>query len=304
VGDVWITGAVAVFFVALAGSIMSCSNPIPYAIMSTLIWFLPMLTAILGLLLTTGFMMAYYIPLIPFMIFTFSAMGWLIGVIESMIAAPLVALGIAHPEGNPLMGKAEPALMLITNIFLRPSLMVIGLICGIIMSYVAVWLLNIGFMAASQIVFQNAQGISWYLAWAALMLLYTILVITILNKVFTLIHLIPDNIMRWLSGGAGAALGSIEVGQMMGESKGQMEGASKAVGDAAAGQIGDAGKQVGGLAGKPEGGGGGGGGDGGGEQYGGDSGKGGGDEPPPEGGGDGAGGGGADAEAAVEGGGA
>ncbi len=83
------------------------------------LWLIPFLTALLLALFTTGAVLAFYLPLIPFLIFTFAAIGWFIGVIESIVAAPLVALGIMHPEGpSEVLGRSEQGFMLILGVFL------------------------------------------------------------------------------------------------------------------------------------------------------------------------------------------
>ncbi len=41
-----------------------------------------------------GIFLGYYLPLYPYMLFTFGVIGWIIIVIEAMVAAPLVAMGI------------------------------------------------------------------------------------------------------------------------------------------------------------------------------------------------------------------
>ena len=54
-----------------------------------------------------------------------------------MLAAPLVAFGLTHPEGHDFLGEAKQGAILLLGVFLRPVLMVIGLIAGMILSYVA-----------------------------------------------------------------------------------------------------------------------------------------------------------------------
>ncbi|CEG55847.1 type IVB secretion system protein DotA [Legionella fallonii] len=106
---------------------------------------LPLLLAWIGVMVTVGFTTAYYIPILPYMIFTFGTLAWIMAVIEAMVAAPVVALGVTHPEGHDAFGKGEAAIMILMNIFLRPALMIIGYISGIALSYVGVWILNAGF---------------------------------------------------------------------------------------------------------------------------------------------------------------
>lgn len=106
---------------------------------------LPLLLGWIGIMVTVGFTTAYYIPILPYMIFTFGTLAWIMAVIEAMVAAPVVALGVTHPEGHDAFGKGEAAIMILMNIFLRPALMIIGYISGIALCYVGVWILNAGF---------------------------------------------------------------------------------------------------------------------------------------------------------------
>lgn len=118
---------------------------------------MPLLMAWIGTMVSIGFITAYYIPVLPYMIFTFGSIAWLIAVIEAMVAAPIVALGVTHPEGHEAFGKGEHAIMILINVFLRPSLMIIGYITAIALSYVGVWVLNAGFDHAISFI-QSDQG--------------------------------------------------------------------------------------------------------------------------------------------------
>jgi len=106
---------------------------------------MPLLLAWIGIMVSIGFTTAYYVPTLPYMIFTFGSIAWLIAVIEAMVAAPIVALGVTHPEGHDAFGKGEAAIMILMNVFLRPAMMIIGYIAAIALSYVGVWILNAGY---------------------------------------------------------------------------------------------------------------------------------------------------------------
>ena len=114
-------------------------------IFALLMFVMPLIIAWVGVMVSIGFTTSYYIPVLPYMIFTFGAIAWLITVVEAMVAAPLVALGVTHPEGHDAFGKGEAAIMLLMNVFLRPAMMIIGYISAIALSYVGVWILNAGF---------------------------------------------------------------------------------------------------------------------------------------------------------------
>ena len=197
--EVWLLGAGAITVLATALGLAPCLT-VSNAVTAVTMWILPLLWGVLGLLFVNGCLMAYYIPMIPFILFTFGAIGWFMTVIEAMVAAPLIALGITHPEGHPVLGKADPAVLLIVNVFLRPTTMVIGLIAGIIMSYVGVWVLNQGYFGVAfttDFWHTLVLGPSVIFALPAILTIYTALVIAIQHEAFNLIF-IGDKIMRWL----------------------------------------------------------------------------------------------------------
>lgn len=112
---------------------------------------LPLVTTMATLMLSIGFITAYYIPFIPYMIFTFGSIAWFMAVIEAMVAAPIMALGVIHPEGqHEVFGKSEQGVMILMNVFLRPAMMIIGYVAAISLTYVGIWVLNAGFNEASQ----------------------------------------------------------------------------------------------------------------------------------------------------------
>lgn len=189
----WLAGTAAIFGVGLGTSVMSSLQPAGYATEDATMAFIPIYAAFIMIFFTMGATFAFYIPLIPFIIFVFSAIGWLIAVIEAMVAAPLVALGITHPEGHDLLGKSEQAIMLLLSVFLRPVLMIIGLIAGMILSNVALRFLNSGFFG---IVFD--VGDFNLFAFVAVLVIYCMLIVSIVNQSFALIYVVPDRVMRWL----------------------------------------------------------------------------------------------------------
>lgn len=219
---------------------------------------MPLLMAWIGIMVGIGFTTAYYIPMLPYMIFTFGTLGWLMAVIEAMVAAPIVALGITHPEGNDAFGKGEHAIMILMNVFLRPSMMIIGFISAISLSYVGVWILNAGYdhavsfiqratpsdlsisTAAAQFGGQmgltnettmNGSGTGQYVEWAGIyafffsVLIYVSMYLIIVQKSFTLISYLPDKVLRWI-GGNPESIGS-ESGQWGEEMKQGVKDAGK-----------------------------------------------------------------------------
>lgn len=179
-------------------------NPVGPTVTTLAIIFAPIFALLLGALFTFGGLLAIYTPLIPYIVFTMGAITWFILVIEAMIAAPLVALGILSPQGeHELLGKSGHAIGLIFSIFLRPGLMIFGMIAAMLLSIVVVTMINAGFIGVMGQIITNPGLVELILFICA----YVSIVLTALNKCFSLIYLVPDGVLRWIGihGGEGGA---------------------------------------------------------------------------------------------------
>ena len=200
----------------------------------------PLFLAWVTIMLGIGFVTAYFVPFLPYMIFTFGTIAWMISVIEAMVAAPIVALGVSHPEGHDALGKSEQGLMILLNVFLRPGMMVIGYIAGIALSFVGVWIMNAGFQNLLTFLESDKMWakVSLYspIPWARFFgfffscLIYTMMYLTIIQKAFTLIAVLPDKVLRWI-GGQPEGVGQ-ETMQWSEETKSKVTEGGKSTGDA------------------------------------------------------------------------
>ncbi|OGO92791.1 MAG: hypothetical protein A3F10_04640 [Coxiella sp. RIFCSPHIGHO2_12_FULL_42_15] len=213
---IWIVAAVAISSSIALLSLCPASNPLGFASSALAEWTKPLFMAIATMFWMVGFFLSYFVPLYPFMIFLFSSLGWFISVIEAMVAAPLVALGLTHPESHDLLGKSEQAVMLLLGVFIQPSLLVLGLIAGIIVSYVSFELLIYAFSGFVLDVFRDATeggsvssilgaakasslySVTNVLVQPALLVIFSILTYTLLTQSFSLVHLLRDSVMKWI----------------------------------------------------------------------------------------------------------
>jgi hypothetical protein len=195
---------------------------------------LPAVYALMAIMVSFGALLGIYTPLIPYIVFTFGAIAWLISTVEAMVAGPLVALGILSPSGeHEILGKAAPALMLLFNVFLRPSLMIFGLMAAMLLAGVVVYMIN--YLFWSTVVqaigsFQGTAGGSAYadpLEMCIFLAAYVTLIVAALNKCFAAIYIIPERVMLWISGQAGVAGGEAEA---LGEAKAGVSGAAGGAG--------------------------------------------------------------------------
>jgi len=257
-GAMFINAAQLLYLSVVAQSFLSA---IPYVgtIMMVIIGIsLPFITPWGVYFMSIGFMTAYYIPLLPYMIFTFGTIAWLIAVIESMVAAPIMALGVMTPEGEGVMGRAEQGFMILLNVFLRPSMMIIGFLMAITLIYVSVFILNTGFGHAASFLATGQNGnlnlnvnpMVVLFAQGFYMTIYISMYSTLVQKSFNLISILPDKVLRWV-GGSQESYGT-DTAEWLSEGKQliqeQSKGASESMGKSAEGAAqvsGAAGKKVG-----------------------------------------------------------
>jgi defect-in-organelle-trafficking protein DotA len=232
--NIWIGIAVVLLPAGIVLNTCGAVNPGGQTFKTFLDWLQPLLLAGAAGFIAIGFSIGFYIPLYPYMLFTFGVIGWIIAVIEAMVAAPLVALGITHPEGHDFLGRAQQAMMLLISLFLRPVLMLIGLFAGMILCQVSLSIVLYtfsGFCAdifyiASPIKGQGLQGdlvlqsagavmgrtfiegggtglgkiITSLLVFPLFLAVFTMMVYTTTVTCFSLIHQLADYILAWIGG--------------------------------------------------------------------------------------------------------
>jgi hypothetical protein len=226
-GEIGMLATIAVSFgITVATAWNSCMLSTPWAITATIASLVSLATGGFFLLWTTGATLGVYVPLVPYLIFTTTAFGWFIAVIEAMLGAPIIALGLVHPSGEEL-GKAVGGLPIIANIFLRPTLMIFGFVLGATLLRAGIALINFGFGPAL-----TGATTPTIFSVLAVLGLYVSLMIGIVNQAFSLIYMLPNQILRWMGGQAE----TFDPGKMTQEAKQGFDSAAKSAqgaGDAA-----------------------------------------------------------------------
>jgi len=231
---------IALFFIWLGATIGFCMQPLGPTVNFMIMVIVPIVIMALSLIWAAGISLALYVPLIPFLVFTFAAMGWFLLVIEAMLGAPLIALSLIIPSEDEL-GKAGHAIAILLGLFLRPGLMILGFIFAGKILMVAIGMLNFGFSGTLQMSVGNGSGLFGFIS---IIMLYSGVAIGMVHEAFSLIYVLPDKILRWMGGGpedtsAGEQVkqlkGSVEKGAGMG--KGAMTKMTQKMGDKAQGAM-------------------------------------------------------------------
>ncbi len=161
--------------------------------------------------LTAGFVLYYVVPFLPFIYFFFAVGGWIKGIFEAMVGAPLWALAHIRIDAQGLSGNAAlNGYFLIFEVFLRPILVTFGLIASVATYSALVAALNNIF----DIVIHNTGGFDIEAETTLapnfidtmrgpideffFTVIYAIIVYMMGMSSFKLIDTIPNNILRWM----------------------------------------------------------------------------------------------------------
>lgn len=184
-----------------------------------------MLGAITSLFIL-GITLSVFIPMIPYVLWVGALLGLCVLIIEALVAIMLWAVMMMHPSGDGITSDYNrQGLNMLLAVFMRPSLLLMGLVLGMFMVEPMVMFVNDTFSIVMASVQSNTlTGVFTGIAFIAI---YVSLILMIVEKSFGLIHVVPDRVLTWI-GGPGALTGeeqsSVAKGQAM------MDGASKTAG--------------------------------------------------------------------------
>lgn len=155
---------------------------------------------------------AYYIPVIPLIHWIVGVISYFGAVIEAVLVGPILAAAHAAPDGKGITGdKAKPGYMLILTLFLRPPLMVMGMISAIILCMIG------GFITLSlwAPLFNDVQSSNqnFFLDGIVTTGIFLVVMITIVTRSFSLITEVPDKVLKYIGGGMESLGDSSAVGQ-------------------------------------------------------------------------------------------
>jgi conjugal transfer/type IV secretion protein DotA/TraY len=151
------------------------------------------------ILISYGFFLAYFLPALPFILWMSGVLGWLVLLVESLVAAPLWVAAHALPEGEGMAGNAaRRGYTIFLGVLLRPPLMVfgfllamalltsVGRVIGHVFSVFGFGFLSEGFL-----------GVSGFLAFSVIL---GAVVVTAVWKLFGLMGTLPERVIGWIGG--------------------------------------------------------------------------------------------------------
>lgn len=146
-----------------------------------------------------GLVFAYYVPFIPMIIWYGGVLSWFIIVCQAVVAAPLWMLAHMEAEGEGMGEKTAHGYMFLLNLFFRPAIMVIGLVLGWVVvnifGFLLAYMLSIFFGSQDQ--YHSPTGLFMFIA---CLVVFASLAMFTVNKAFSLIHVLPDEVFAFVGG--------------------------------------------------------------------------------------------------------
>ncbi|WP_080746599.1 DotA/TraY family protein [Burkholderia multivorans] len=172
----------------------------------------PMLFTLMIPLLIIGAGLSVYLPMIPFITWFGAAINWLIIVGEAIVAAPLWAMTHLGGEGDGMGQRTTHGYIFLLNVMVRPILMVIGFFFGGAALVAGGTVLNKFYgIAVANAQFDSLTGIVSITGYLAI---YFMLGANLIQTCFSLIFVVPDQVINWAGGVATATLGRETTGEV------------------------------------------------------------------------------------------
>lgn len=143
-----------------------------------------------------GVVHAYIIPLIPYVSVVFAGVNWMIALVEALLAMPIICVLASRLDSDGLIHQvARPGLLIIGNIVFLPIYTIFALASTYYLLPPALQIVDSTFSAA----FTGAQGGFTMEVGGLLAVMATKLYLDwmIMNRVFSVVHEIPNRLLKY-----------------------------------------------------------------------------------------------------------
>lgn len=193
----------------VGGGVAAILGDVPKQMAATITGFMwSMITVSMGI----AVILYYVLPFLPFIYFMFGVSGWVKSIFEAIVAMPLWALAHIRIDGEGIPGQdAANGYFLLLEIFIRPVLILFGLIASISIFSALVAVLNSVFqimvanVGGADIEAELGGGLPTQLNFYRgpideffFTAMYAIICYLMGISCFKLVDMIPNNILRWI----------------------------------------------------------------------------------------------------------
>ncbi|AYK25673.1 TPA: DotA/TraY family protein [Pseudomonas aeruginosa] len=163
-----------------------------------------------------AFYFGVFLPSLPYVIFMTVVVGWILAVLQSLIAAPLWAVMHMTPDRT-FVGSQSQGYLLLLSLFARPALAVVGLFAAMLVSDPIIDFIAKGFFAMRGAVVTSTGtvgAIASFLSFAWWFMVFGLTLLPVLYMIFGLPQILPDHVLRWIGAGVSDLGETQAVGQM------------------------------------------------------------------------------------------
>lgn len=204
----------------------------------------PYLAKIVSYLEGLAFYFGVFLPALPYGLFMMVFVGWVLSVLQTMLAAPLWAVMHMTPDRT-FVGSQRQGYLLLMALFARPALAVVGLFAGVLVSDPLIDFVAQGFFTMRGAVASSTGtvgAIAEFGTFAWWLIVFGFTLLPTLYMCFGLPQVLPDKVLQWAGGGVAdlgetsalnemrggmsqaRALGSVPAGGGMGRLPGRGKG--------------------------------------------------------------------------------
>lgn len=190
-----------------------------------------MLMPVLMLMFVTAAVMAFYIPMVPFIQWFAALIQWFTSVIESLIGSTLWAMAHFDSDGEGMGQRTSYGYVYLLNNFARPIIMTFAFfVASAAITVMGTFLFRYFGQAVA-----GAQGNSMtgLMSIVAYMVILTVMGLTLINSTFSVMLNLPDRMIGWIGGNSSSALGHDVEQKIAGVFINAARGVPSSIGDAA-----------------------------------------------------------------------
>jgi conjugal transfer/type IV secretion protein DotA/TraY len=151
-----------------------------------------------------AFYFSVFLPSLPYAIFMITVVGWVLGVLQTVIAAPLWAVMHMRPSQT-FVGSDAQGYLLLLAMFVRPALAIIGLFASMLLAdpivdYIAQAFFSMrGAVVTSTGLFPGA--LVEFVTFAWWMFAFGLTLLPVLYMIYGLPQVLPDHVLKWINAG-------------------------------------------------------------------------------------------------------
>ncbi|MHB1607132.1 MAG: DotA/TraY family protein [Acidiferrobacter thiooxydans] len=152
--------------------------------------------------LVGGFVLGVLLPALPLIAFLSAAMGWMLMIVEAMVAAPLWAAAHVSFEGEGWAPqRAQMGYQIVAGLVLRPLLITIGAFLAMALMEAAAWLIGISFLGYASAYINGTQSITQALEANGLVIILIAMLVYVCTHSVRVMTILPDRVLKWIGGG-------------------------------------------------------------------------------------------------------